>query len=716
MQKREILLVRRNSGAALVMFDSPGRYNSLGRNAIQDLSLAIEKAETDNTIKALILISGKPESFILGADLKEIRQAKDKQELFDISSQGHALFNRIASIGKPVITAVNGLCLGGGLELALTAHARIATPGPETQFGLPETRLGLIPGLGGTQRLPRLIGLKAALELIMSAEPIGAEEALTLGLIDAICDPDDLIEEAEKMALSMIATGDWTNKFNSQISEPEKSLKLLSITERAVRLKTKGNYPAQTKVLEVIKAGLLNGVKAGSELEAEVFSELAASSTAANLIALSINMEIAKQSAFSLCQKYPESEIDSVAIIGAGKMGIGLAVLSATNGLATTLKTNADKLESVSEEIHSQAQTVVNRLLKNGGNKESLTEEFLDLLAVTAKDSDLEEADLILECVKEDEEIKKIVLARCDANRNSQSIIASNTSGLSIQKLSKSLANPADFVGIHFFHPVARMPLVEVVYHPSTSKETLARALSFIDILDKTAVLVKDSPGFLINRLLTAYLVEFARMMEVAPLNWIESAALEFGMPIGPMQLMDEVGIDVAFSVAANLYESFGERMKLPIMFYKVSALGVKGKKTGSGFYSWENDKPVQVNPELLSGTGTTVSPEPCPPEEKQRLAERLILPMIDEAARCLEERIINRPREVDVAVVLGIGFPAFRGGVLRYADSLGMKNLCQRLESIYKQSPDCQRQVSGLLTSYAASGRNFYSLSEKSE
>lgn len=733
-KKKEILLVLRASGVALAIFDSPGRYNTLGRNAINELTAIVHRTKTDDSIKALVLISGKPESFIIGADLQEIRKASGVEELLALSENGHSLLNTIPAIGKPVLAGIHGPCLGGGLELALACHARIATDADETIFGLPETTLGIIPGLGGTQRLPRIAGLKAAMELILSGETFTTERALELGILDRIAEPDHLIDECERLALELLAGNDWTNMLCSTEPLPEanaasdsikatrfcktgldqtQATKLLSITERAVRLKTKGNYPAQTRVLQVIKEGLLQGMDKGLSMEAQAFSELAASETAANLISLSMNIEIAKQQAFSLSSKYPDNEVATVAIIGAGKMGCSLALLSAAQGIQVLLSTSADKTDELQERIKTMAQKASHRFSKHLGPEDlkNAVDDLVSSIEIVNDTSRLAEADLILECVKEDSAIKSAVLAKCDQARRAGSVIASNTSGLSIHSLSQSIKEKEDFLGIHFFHPVERMPLVELVSHDQTSKRSIAMATDFIASLNKTALVVKDGPGFLINRLLTAYLVEFARMMDEAPLNWTESAAVDFGMPIGPMQLMDEVGIDVAFSVARNLFEQFGERLKLPRTFYGVSDLGVLGKKDNVGFYIWENDKPKEINPTMVSELGLSVTSEPCPPEKKLLLSERLILIMIDEAARCLEDRTVSRPREIDLAVVLGIGFPAFRGGLLRYADKLGMEFICEKLDYWYGQS-DCPRTVSNLLRKYKDQGRNFYSLS----
>jgi 3-hydroxyacyl-CoA dehydrogenase/enoyl-CoA hydratase/3-hydroxybutyryl-CoA epimerase len=716
-KKSDMVVVRRESGVALVIMDSPGKFNSLGSKELAELNNILDVIEKDSSIKAIVGLSGKPESFIIGADLYEIRKAGSASELLKLSKGGQALCNRISVLSKPFVVGINGPCLGGGLEIAMACHARVATRNEKTILGLPETRLGLVPGCGGTQRLPRQVGLKMALDMILSANPINAEKALEIGLVDELVDPDHLIEAAEKKALSLIDSASWhelidKNKINtSEVTSvkatpfclsdltQEKAEKLLAISERAMKLRTKGHYPAQTEAIRAIRTGLTKGFMAGLATEAEVFAELGAGDISANLISLFFNTDLAKSSSQALVQKFAGTEIQTLAIIGSGTMGSSLAQLAAASGIKVILKTSSGKVDALKEQLHQHEN-----------------------ISVTESEDELAKADMIIECVLEDPSIKAKALANISGKISDNCIVASNTSALSITELSKSVSKPENFLGVHFFHPVDRMPLVELIAHPHTSKPALARASELALKMGKTALVVKDKPGFLINRLLTVYLFELARLAEEqTPLNWIEDAMLEFGMPMGPLQIMDEIGIDVAFTVAKNLEEGLGVRLQSPEIFKRVCAIGMPGKRGNVGFYLWENcEKKVAINPDMLEKTGAIISSEKYDEAEKARITDRMILTMLDEASRCLEEKVVGRPREVDFALILGVGFPAFRGGLLKYADHRGLRSAVQELEKIYASTKaagsSAERTVSPLLKKYAEEGRGFYSLAGAKE
>lgn len=731
--RKELIIIKRDSGVALLMFDVAGKFNSLGSRTILELDQALTVLENDDSIKAVIGISGKHDSFVIGADLHEIKKASSFEELLKLSKNGQELFNRISCYKKPFVAAVNGACLGGGFEMVLASHARVFTDSKKTVMGLPETRLGLIPGLGGTQRLPRLVGLKASLDMILSASVISSQEAKELGLADKLVWEDNLIDEAEALALSMLDSEEWQEKRKKNIEDlrkdessvkatpfclvdlaAEKAEKMLAISERAVKLRTKGNYPAQVEVLRVIKAGLFNGMRNGLELEAETFARLAATDVAANLISLYFNTDLAKGTAQGLIAKNPGSEIERAGILGGGIMGTTIAQLAAVNGIKTRLKTSPARVEEVKQALHS-----LHRLACKGKAEEQIGNTEV---AVTTSEDSLIDADLVAECVLEDPQSKAEVLSNLKGKISDRCVVVSNTSALSITELAKSAPNPERFLGVHFFHPADRMPLVELIPHAGTSKDALARAMDFVLKLDKTPIVVKDKPGFLINRLLTVYLFELARLAEEkTPLNWIEDTMLEFGMPLGPLQLMDEIGIDVAFTVAKRLEEGLGARMQSPEIFKRFCAIGMRGKKSNVGFYLWEgHEKRLGINDDMLEKTGAVVSPEKCPPEEKARITDRMLLSMLDEAAKCLEEKVVARPREIDYALILGIGFPAFRGGLLKYADKRGLASLVGNLEKIYSFTQDFgsagERSISPLLKKYASEGRGFYSLAGKEE
>lgn len=735
-KKRELIIVKRASGVALIMFDSAGKLNSLGSSTLVELAESLEVVQSDPSIKAVIGISGKHDSFVIGADLYEVKKSNFEQ-LLALSRRGQELFNQISCFNKPFIAAIHGACLGGGLEMAIASHARVASNSAKSIFGLPETRLGLVPGLGGTQRLPRLIGLKTAMDMILSATTISAEKAKEIGLLDELVDPDSLIEAAEKKALSLIDSPEWqellrqnkedcsgvkATKFCLVDLSQEKAEKLLSISERAVKIRTKGNYPAQTEAIAAVRTGLVNGLMAGLEYESKAFAELAAGEVSANLISLFFNTDLAKGSSQALVNKFPGSEVKTIGIVGAGTMGTSLSELAATHGIKVILKTSPEKLPEMNERVQQFAQREANQRAKTEGGRQDHSDYAAKRISVVSKMEELAEADMIIECTVEDPQIKKESIQKLTGIVSESCVIASNTSALSISDLSQSAFKPENFLGVHFFHPVDRMPLVELVPHAGTSKASLARATDLVLKLDKTPLAVKDKPGFLINRLLTVYLFELARLAEEkTPLNWIDDTMLEYGMPMGPLQLMDEIGIDVAFTVARNLEAGLGERLKSPEIFKRVCAIGMQGKRGNVGFYLWEGqEKRLGINPDMLEKTKAVVSAEKPDESEKARITDRMILTMLDEAARCLEERVVARPREVDFALILGVGFPAFRGGLLKYADHYGLGKAIEKLESIYaltaKAGSAGERVVSPLLKKYASEGRGFYSLGGSKE
>lgn len=739
--RRQIIFNRRPSGVAFLLLDCLSKLNYLGTPVMHELDRALEEVQNDPSIKALVMMSGKHDHFIIGADIFEIRKATTVAACLKLSKDGQNTLNNVAALQIPVLTAIHGACLGGGLELAMSSHYRIATDDASTQLGLPETRLGIIPGLGGTQRLPRIAGLKAALGMILSAEPVPAAEALTMGLVDELCSRDELMAVAEKRALELIAdrsriqgrmdewaepvrarneatngTGVKATKWCVRDLEPEKATKLFAMTERSIRIKTRGHYPAQTQVLDVIKEGLNNGINAGLELEAKTFSELASGDVAANLIALFFATDFAKQSAASLAAKFNETDTAKVGIVGGGMMGCSIAALSARHNIDIALKVKPGKETSTRETVCSHHFPKTSRSSSDGHENEANL--MMEHLHCSADYGGLSDSQLVLETISEELDRKVTVLKEIEAHVSEDCTIASNTSSLPLAKLSEALQKNDRFLGLHFFHPVERMSLVEIVTLKTTSRKATARAADFVTKLGKIPVVVKDGPGFLINRLLTCYLLESARMIQDGvPLNWIEEAAVDFGMPIGPIEVLDEVGLELAVTIAETLHQAFGERMASPSILRGVPELGLVGKKSGKGMYLWdENGRRKEFNPDLSRLPELVISPEKASPETKIELAQRLIYPMIDEAARCLEDRIVMKPREIDMAIIHGIGFPPFRGGLLKYADKVGLKEVVARLNEVYSSPHHAARSVAPLLQKYVAEGRNFYSRGGKEE
>jgi 3-hydroxyacyl-CoA dehydrogenase/enoyl-CoA hydratase/3-hydroxybutyryl-CoA epimerase len=706
--KKLVLLTKKKTASgktiATLMLDSGSRLNVLTTKAMYELERVLDHVMNDTEIDALIVTSGKADSFCSGADLHEIKRLHDPASAAEMSSYGQLIFDLLRQLPIPTVAAINGPCLGGGLEFILCAHKRIATADATTAFALPEVMLGLIPGWGGTQRLMRLIGLRAALEVIIGSAVLDAERAKAIGLVDAIVSPDNLLAEAEKLAIEMLDAPpsllkELVDKTDGPVTdlEPAKQQSLLKMMERSVRIKTKGNYPAPQAALSVIAHGLANGIDKGLKMEADVFGQLALSDVAHNVSAIFFAQEFARQSATSYAKKH--ETISTVGIVGGGMMGVRLACLIAARGYKVIIQ---GRDEQRLRESMSKISGILHLTMKDRA------EEYIALVHPVLDSNLLVDADIIIETASENLKVKQEIFEKLSQIVRPDCLLTSNTSSLSLAEISRPIHGPERSLGMHFFHPVEKMPLVEIVSHPETDRDFLAKASEFVCRLNKTPVLVKDGPGFLVNRILYAYLGASARLMgEPVPLNWLDEAAVAFGMPMGPMELLDEIGMDLAFTVAREVHKGCGERMAIPPLLLSVEAHGMVGKKTGRGIYSWDPAGKCLGFTQPLS-PNTVICDEKVDPETAARIMDHLVLPMIDEAAWCLEEKIVLRPREIDMAMVLGTGFPAFRGGPLKYADKLGIKNVVDKLEEIYKGTP---RQICGLLYKMIEQDRSFYSL-----
>lgn len=709
--RKLVQLEKRPSGVAIITFDSPQKENFLSTPVLIQLEGVVGEIEQDPGIKAVGIVSAKDHNFIAGADLHEIL-SMDADQNHAMSRRGQALLTRIANLPIPVVCGIHATCLGGGLELALSASRRIATDCPETKIGLPEVKLGLIPGLGGTQRLPRLIELRAACEFILFAQTVDARKAHELGIVDELVSKENLLPRVESYGLELAKDPDWKAQPHGATPEtPEKQEKYFKMMERTLRIKTKGNYPAPVKALEAVRTGLSQGMEKGHEFESRAFGDLSFSETARNMIFLFFTTEFYKMSASAKAAKQGAEPIKTVGIIGGGIMGTNIASWAAIRGFDVIVKAASDARQEMMYE------TVVNNVSRAEKGAENGKETVATGSIKSANTfEDLSDVDLLVEACAEDLDKKVEILTQVLPTLKPSAVVATNTSSLSVNELVEKLSMKHECFGIHFFHPVDRMPLVEVISAKNTSKENQSKVLAFLSALDKLPLPVKDSTCFVVNRLLCCYILEAARLVEQGvAMTWIEDAALDFGMPLGPWGVTDEVGMDVALLVADSLQTQIGERFTKPAVLKGVKDIGIIGKRHGKGLYNWdESGKNLGFDPDLSNVLKLNVSTEKVPPEECKKLAEQIILPMIDEAARCLEERVVRRPREIDVATVMGMGFPPFRGGLLRYADSLGIPYIIEKLEEIYSQ-PGPKRSVSNYLKQMNETGRSFYSSGKES-
>jgi len=707
-------LVLRPDGVAILTLDSKTGANSLSSPVISRFGQALDFVKTESSIKALILTSEKRDIFIVGADIREILRVQELDTAKKLTGEGHVMLNKVLALKMPVVAAVDGICFGAGLELILCCDKRIATEHPTTVFGLPEVNIGLIPGLGGTQRLPRLIGLKTALEMILSGEPITARRAQEIGLVDALVSKDELLDEAARHALELRDSNFDREKNRAEIDArqeeadggKQKRLNLLKITDRAVRVKTRGLYPSPKKAIDSLEKGISEGLEAGLQFETDAFAELAVSQISKNMINFYISKEMAVQTARRAMEDV--GRVTTIGIIGGGRMGIEIAENTAYNGLNVLLKSSSPE----------RAKLAVEKLTKRVEKLYSENPDYHDrtppTMEVVDTDDDLRAAQLVVESVYEDIDLKNKVMYELSRVVPASCILASNTSSFAISNMSQFSNKPERVVGLHFFSPVDRLPLVEVVTHERTDPVALKKAMAFVGQIGKVPLAVKDSPGFLVNRLLTMFLNDSARMgSERVPLNWIEDAALNFGLPISPFWLFDELGWDLCNKVCRLLYEKYGKRYQPPLMLDNILPHGYEGKRTNAGLYLWDDSgKRLGMNVEFFPKVDLCVSDEKPDEATATLIRDRLFLPMIDEAARCLEDKVVRKARDIDLALGLGIAFPRFRGGLLRYADDLGLDYVVERLEEIYsKYEPD--REISGLLLSLKNEGRRFYGLGQ---
>ena len=697
-QVKTLKVDRATDGVATLWFDCAGKVNVLGDATMKELRELVKEIKADDAIKALIIASAKPDTFVSGADLHELLGFQSLEQAHALASEGQAVFNSLENLGKPTIAAINGPCLGGGLEVTLCATRRIATNNPLTIIGLPEVRLGLIPGLGGTQRLPRLIPVKHALDFILEASPTTAAQALELGIVDLVVEPSELLDRARAVALELIAGGpaSWQRQ-DKPAEDPEKLKKLFALMERSVKIRLKGHYPAPLKAIDCVRLSQTASLAEGLAQEAQYFSELAFSNTSRNLIQFFFSQDFVTRSAARTAERSVKKPLQILGIVGSGIMGSEIAHVAAHHGLQVRIKaSSAEKAEQVrSHETH---------------NPEITVSEDYDIL---------KDCDFVLEAIIEDAEIKEKLLSELENYVSEDCVIASNTSSLELIELGQNLKKPERFVGTHFFYPVAKMQLVEVASHPSTSAATNAMALGLVTKLEKTPISVKDSTGFIVNRLLTTHLMEASRLADSGvPLNWIEEAAVQFGLPMGPFTLVDELGIKLCITVARQLFMNFGERFTPPTVMEATDAAGFIGKSRDNGLFLWDGVKKGDFNPRFIEHNKLTLSSEK--PDEKTiaDLQDKLILPMVDEAARCLEEKVVRKARELDLAMIIGAGFPPFKGGPLRYADQTGIAEIIERVQKVYGEmsvtprftsTPAQTRTVSHMLKALNEQGRRFY-------
>jgi alkylation response protein AidB-like acyl-CoA dehydrogenase/3-hydroxyacyl-CoA dehydrogenase/enoyl-CoA hydratase/carnithine racemase len=694
--QRTIQRTLRDDQICVLTFDRPdSSANIFDRRTLTELDEELDFIANAPQVKGVILTSAKRSIFIAGADLKSMSEASLEQvrELIEL---GQTVMNRLAALTVPTVAAIHGAAVGGGYELCLACDYRVASTDRTTKLGLPEIQLGLLPAWGGSTRLPRLIGLPKALDIILAGKTLAAKPALKRGMVDELAPMEYLVDVAARM----IHRGKTHRSAHRLTNNALVAMVIAARVRPQLLKKTRGHYPAVLKALEVVTRSISRSIPESLKLERDGILELLQGDVCRNLIRVFLLQERAKKRV--LAGNTPQDEpkpVARTAVIGSGVMGAGIAQWLSSRKLPVILR-------DLNTEQVARGMASIAKVYQDGAKRHVFTplevRDGMDRIYPAPMEVPLRQENLVIEAAVEKLELKKKIFQRLDELAGDDTLLATNTSALPISELAAGTRHPERVLGLHFFNPVHRMQLVEIVATRQTSPEVLQRALRFVQQIGKLPVIVKDSPGFLVNRILMPYLVEAGNLFEAgASITDLDKAMLDFGMPMGPMALLDEVGIDVAMHVAQTLAASYSDRMVIPASLGKMVREGLLGRKSGRGFYIHAKGRKPQLNLNL------PVMPQPSP-HDARLLQERMVLLMINEAARCLEEQVVTDPADVDFAMIMGTGFAPFRGGPLRYADSVGIAKLVCAMDGLVAGG-SAHFAPCALLRSIAASGKGFY-------
>jgi len=672
-------LTKDNNIATIWMDQKGSEVNTLSVKMLDHFSQLLDQIEEDSDIKAAVLISKKDNCFIAGADIKDLMAIEDSKEVENLSREGNKILLRLSRLKKPVVAAINGACLGGGLEVAMACHYRIATTDKKTVLGLPEMKIGLLPGGGGTQRLVRLTNLRYALDALLTGKNIYPFSAKKAGLVDSLVHKEGLYQAALQVAAKPI------KRKKKKVGLVDKILNtsagrnyVLKKARETVMRKTRGNYPAPLKILDCVETGLEHGLEAGLEAEALGFGELHATQASKSLINLFLAMTENKK----LKNNAKADNVDSLSMIGAGFMGAGITEVSIKNGYDVVLKDiSHEGLASALKTIWSDFSKLVKKKAMGAVERDRL----MSRVKTTINDDDLNASDLIIEAVFEDIELKQKILADVEQRCKKSTVFATNTSSLPLEHIAANAANPQNVVGMHYFSPVPKMPLLELIVTDKTSKKARQLATNVGIKQGKTVVVVKDGPGFYTTRVLSALTHEAIKVLhDGAEIEQVDSAMKDWGFPVGPLALMDEVGIDVGAHIARGaLGDMFAERgIEQDDTVQKLAEAKLFGRKAGKGFYTYPKKGRKSVNKDIYRFFGG----EERKSMAKQDIQHRIGLAFVNECVRCLEEGILFSASDGDLAAILGLGFPPFTGGPFSYIDHTGADQVLDILQQLHKQ------------------------------
>ena len=685
-----VVLETEEDEIAVIRFNRSGSsVNVLDTATLRHLA-AIVNGLHQRSLRGVILVSSKPAVFIAGADLKELAATQDRAGLVELGQQ---IFTRIEALRCVTVAAIHGACAGGGLEMALACDYRVASDSRVTKIGLPEVKLGLVPAWGGSTRLPRLIGLPRALNVILRGDLLPSSKALRLGLVDAIAPRERLT----LMARRFVDKGKRRRTFHHLAWVPAHQA-VAALARKSVLEKTRGHYPAALSAIEVVCKGVTRSLPQSLAAEKRSILALAEGDVSSNLIGIFFLQDRAKH-----LPAPKAASVERTAVIGSGVMGAGIAQWFAARGQNVLLRdVGPDQLAQGLQ----RAEKLFSEARRRGILSGCEARAGMDRIVPAEVAVSMKSIGLVVEAASENMQVKKAIFADLEERVRPDTILATNTSALSVTEISRDLRDPARVIGLHFFNPVHRMKLVEIARGELTSDFAVDTAVAFVQRIGKLPVVVKDRPGFLVNRILLPYLLEAVRLFVAgARVETLDESMLDFGMPMGPLRLLDEVGLDVAADVGETLCKAFPDRMQMPGAFTQLLAANVKGKKTGRGFYQYRHGRVAGVNRfaiDLQEADDTASLP-------REQLQERMVLLMINEAARCLEEGIVDDPRDVDFAMVMGTGFAPFRGGPLRHADRIGIDKVTENLERLTR-SRQPQFAPSDLLIEMTRQEKKFYS------
>ncbi len=670
-----------DNGIAVVTLDLPGEpVNKFNTGVAAEWEELLERLRGDSAVKAVVVISGKPDSFIAGADIEEFTRLASQTDAEALSGRGQELMQRVEQFPKPIVAAIHGACLGGGYELALACHWRVATDSPKTQLGLPEVQLGVLPGLGGCVRLPRLIGARAALDIILAGKSERPQKALRLGMVDEVV-PKSILRQVA-LARQLV----------------------YRMARKQVLEKTGGNYPAPLAALDVVRTGLERGAPEGYRAERERFGALAVTPVSRNLVrTFFATTALKKDDGVPPGTDVTPFRIRRLGVVGSGFMGAAIAGTAVLNAELEARLKDAE-LPRVGKGLKA-AIGILDERLKRRRLTRPQHQRLSALLSGTADYSGFTRADLVIEAVFEDLAVKRRVLAEVEAETRPEAIFATNTSTIPIRDIAAGARRPERVIGMHFFSPVERMPLLEVIPAERTDAGTIVSAVRFGRSMGKTVIVVHDHPGFWVNRILSPYLNEAGVLIEEGvPVELIDRAMTRWGFPVGPVALLDEVGLDVAQKASKVMHGAFGERLTPSAVVGRMLEDNRLGRKNARGFYVYHEGHKTGVDERVYRVLG--VKPlEGFTPEAVQ---QRLVYLMLNEAALAYGEGVVRSARDGDIGALFGIGFPPFRGGPLRLMDEIGADQVVETLERL-QTAHGARFAPAPILQQMAAGGERFY-------